>query len=191
MKILFACIFILGISFSYAFFNKNRNLDVSNMSFSIYDYEALSIDGEKIKLSQFKGKKIIIVNVASKCGYTYQYEGLQKLYEKYNNEVAILGFPSNDFLRQEPGKNSEIKTFCSTNYGVEFPLFEKIVVKKKKNQHPLYTWLSHRKLNGWNDVAPSWNFCKYLIDEEGSLINILSSSVKPMDEEIISFLKDE
>ena len=112
--------------------------------YSIYDYEANSIDGELVQLSNYKGKKIIIVNVASKCGYTYQYKGLQELYEKYKDKVEILAFPSNDFLWQEPGKNSSIKTFCSTNYGVEFPLFEKIVVKKKKNQHPIYTWLSNK-----------------------------------------------
>ena len=191
MKILFIFFFIIAISFSYAFFNKNEDLELTNLSYSIYDYEAKTIDGELIKLSDFKGKKIIIVNVASKCGYTYQYEGLQSLHEKYKGKVVVLGFPANDFLWQEPGKNAKIKSFCQTKYGVEFPMFEKIVVKKNKKQHPLYTWLSHKKLNGWNDNAPSWNFCKYLIDEDGNLINFLSQSVKPMDEEIISFIENE
>ena len=191
MKILFVCLFILTISFSYAFFKKEEVLELSNLSYSLYDYEAISIDGDIVKLSDYKGKKIIIVNVASKCGYTYQYEGLQSLYNKYKDDVVVLGFPANDFLWQEPGKNSKIKSFCQTKYGVEFPMFEKIVVKKNKNQHPLYTWLSHKKLNGWNDEAPSWNFCKYLINEEGNLINFLTSSVKPLDKEIISFIENE
>ena len=133
----------------------------------------------------------MIVNVASKCGYTPQYSGLQKLYEKYKDEIIILGFPSNDFLWQEPGKNSSIKEFCQTKYGVSFPLFEKVVVKKNKKQHEIYTWLSHKKLNGWNDKSPSWNFCKYLINEKGELINFFTSSVKPFDEQIISFIENE
>ena len=104
MKILFVCLFILTISFSYAFFKKEEVLELSNLSYSLYDYEAISIDGDIVKLSDYKGKKIIIVNVASKCGYTYQYEGLQSLYSKYKDDVVVLGFPANDFLWQEPGK---------------------------------------------------------------------------------------
>ena len=191
MKILFICLFVLIISFSYAFFNKEENQELTNLSYSIYDYEAVSIDGNTVKLSDYKGKKIIIVNVASKCGYTYQYEGLQSLYSKYKDKVVVLGFPANDFLWQEPGKNSKIKSFCQTKYGVEFPMFQKIALKQNKKQHPIFTWLSNKKLNGWNDNAPSWNFCKYLINEEGNLINYLSSSVKPFDQEIISFIEDE
>ena len=191
MKIVMICLFIITISFVYALFNKNESLDVSNSSFSIYDYRGKSIDGEIIELKKFKGKKIMIVNVASKCGYTPQYSGLQKLYEKYKDEIIILGFPSNDFLWQEPGKNSSIKEFCQTKYGVSFPLFEKVVVKKNKKQHEIYTWLSHKKLNGWNDKSPSWNFCKYLINEKGELINFFTSSVKPFDEQIISFIENE
>ena len=191
MKILFICLFVLTISFSYAFFNKEENQELTDLSYSIYDYEAVSIDGNTVKLSDYKGKKIIIVNVASKCGYTYQYEGLQSLYSKYKDKVVVLAFPANDFLWQEPGKNSKIKSFCQTKYGVEFPMFQKIAVKKNKKQHPIFTWLSNKKLNGWNDNAPSWNFCKYLINEEGNLINYLSSSVKPFDQEIISFIEDE
>ena len=191
MKIVMICLFIITISFVYALFNKNESLDVSNSSFSIYDYRGKSIDGEIIELKKFKGKKIMIVNVASKCGYTPQYSDLQKLYEKYKDEIIILGFRSNDFLWQEPGKNSSIKEFCQTKYGVSFPLFEKVVVKKNKKQHEIYTWLSHKKLNGWNDKSPSWNFCKYLINEKGELINFFTSSVKPFDEQIISFIENE
>ncbi len=191
MKIAIICFFIITVSFVYALFNKSEVLDVSGKPFSIYDYEAISIDGKNIKLNKFKGKKIIIVNVASKCGYTPQYTGLQQLYEKYEDDIVILGFPSNDFLWQEPGKNSSIKEFCKTKYGVSFQLFEKTVVKKNKKQHDIYTWLSNKKLNGWNDKAPSWNFYKYLINEEGNLIKILSSSVKPFDEQIVSFIENE
>lgn len=190
VKIIFICLFIIGLSFSYAFLKNNDYVDTSNLDKSIYNYDAKSIDGELIKMSDYKGKKLIIVNVASKCGYTYQYEGLQSLYEQYKGKVEILAFPSNDFLWQEPGKNAAIKTFCSTKYGVEFQLFEKVVVKKKKDQHPIYVWLSNENLNGWNDAAPSWNFNKFLIDENGTLVKLLSASTKPFDKEIISFLED-
>jgi len=184
---------VISVSLLFGFFSffSSDVPDYSNNSQSIYDYSAISIDGEEVKFSDFKGKKIIIVNVASKCGYTYQYEGLQKLNEKFKNEVVILGFPSNDFLYQEPGDNKKIKQFCSTKYGVDFPMFNKIVVKKNKNQHPLYTWLSHSSLNGWNDQAPGWNFYKYLINENGELINVLNASVKPMDDVILEFIKDK
>jgi len=191
MKIIVISLFIITISFVYAFFNKNEAVNISNKSFSFYDYQAKSIDGKIIKLKEFKGKKIIIVNVASKCGYTPQYSDLQKLYDKYKDKIIILGFPSNDFLWQEPGKNASIKEFCQTKYGVSFPLFEKVVVKKNKKQHDIYTWLSHEKLNGWNNESPSWNFCKYLVNEKGDLVNFLTSSVTPFDEQIISFIENE
>ena len=112
---------------------------------------------------------------------------MQTLYEKYKNDLVILGFPANDFL-QEPGKNAKIKSFCSTKYGVTFPMFEKTNVKKSDNQNPLYVWLSNKELNGWNDKSPSWNFCKYLIDENGNLVKIFSSKVKPSDDEIVQYL---
>ena len=151
----------------------------------------VSLDGEEISLSDFKGKKIMIVNVASKCGYTPQYKGLQKIHEQYKNKIEIIGFPSNDFLWQEPGKNTDIKNFCTTNYGVSFNLAEKSIVKKKKNQNPIYTWLSNKTLNGWNDNAPSWNFCKYLIDENGKLVHFYPSSLEPSSEKIFNFINNE
>ena len=126
--------------------------------------------------------------IASKCGYTPQYDGLQKLHENYGNELVVLGFPSNNFFWQEPGSNSEIKTFCNREYRVTFQMFEKIHVKGKK-QHPIYNWLSDNKLNGWNDHAPSWNFCKYLIDEEGKLLEFYKSGIKPTDTLITRHLK--
>jgi glutathione peroxidase len=186
--IVFVCAVSL-IGFVYPFF-KSEKLDVSGFSKNFYDYSIDLINGEKISLDKYKGKKLIIVNVASKCGYTYQYSGLQKLYDKYNDKIEIIGIPSNDFLRQEPGKNKDIQTFCSVNYGVTFPVVQKAVVKKNKNQHPLYSWLSSKELNGWNDSAPGWNFYKYLINEKGELVDILSSGTKPQDKEMIDFINN-
>jgi len=178
---------LVSISFLYSFFDRSTKIDLKDFSKSIYDYNLISIDGDSISISEYKGKKILIVNVASWWGHTPQYAGLQTLYEKYKNDLVVLGFPANDFL-QEPGKNSKIKSFCSTKYGVTFPMFEKTNVKKSDNQNPLYVWLSNKELNGWNDKSPSWNFCKYLIDENGNLVKIFSSKVKPSDDEIVQYL---
>jgi glutathione peroxidase len=155
------------------------------MESTFYDFKLKDLDGKEVSLSQFKGKKILVVNVASKCGYTPQYEALQELNEKHGDKIQILGFPANNFGGQEPGSNEEIKSFCSENYGVTFPVFEKISVKGF-DKHPLYRWLSDSKLNGWNSQEPTWNFCKYLIDEKGELLKFYPSSVTPLDEEILS-----
>jgi glutathione peroxidase len=161
-------------------------LSLMNIS-SIYDFKVEAIDGTIIDFSEYKGKKLLIVNTASKCGYTPQYEDLQALHEKYGDKIVILGFPSNNFMGQEPGSNLQIAEFCTENYGVTFQMFAKLDVKGK-DQHPLYKWLSSKDLNGWNDNAPSWNFCKYLIDENGKLVKFYKSGVKPMDQEIIDFV---
>ncbi len=153
---------------------------------SIYKIEAEAIDGTSIDFSQYQGKRLLIVNTASKCGYTGQYEDLQKLHELHGDKLVILGFPSNNFMGQEPGTNDQIAEFCKVNYGVSFQMFSKIDVKGE-DQHPLYKWLSSKDLNGWNDKAPTWNFCKYLIDENGELVKFYKSSTNPMDEEIIDF----
>ncbi|MEH0155204.1 glutathione peroxidase [Limibacter armeniacum] len=154
-----------------------------------YDFTLKSLDGSQdISFEQFKGKKVLLVNVASKCGYTPQYKDLQKLHEMYGNEVVVLGFPANNFMGQEPGSNEEIATFCEKNYGVTFPMFEKISVKGD-DQHQLYQWLSSKEKNGWNDEAPSWNFCKYLVNENGELVHFFNSKVEPMGDEIISAIK--
>jgi len=184
--IVFVCVTLL-VGFVYPFF-KAKELDVNNLSKNFYDYSLELIDGEKITLDKYKGKKVIIVNVASKCGYTYQYGGLQNLYEEYSDKIEIIGIPTNDFMWQEPGKNKDIQTFCSVNYGVTFPIIKKTVVKKNINQHPIYSWLSSKQLNGWNDSEPGWNFYKYLVNEKGELIDILSSKVKPQDKKIIDFI---
>ena len=179
-------IVILLSGFSYKRIAKNNNSTVSSSNF--YDLKAITIDGQEISFEKFKGKKVLIVNVASKCGYTYQYEGLQKLHELYGNKVAVLGFPANDFLFQERGSNEEIAEFCESNYGVTFHMFEKLTTKGKK-QSPVYHWLSNKELNGWNDQKPSWNFCKYIIDEDGKLVGFFDSKVKPLSEAIVSLIK--
>lgn len=154
---------------------------------SIYDFTMRTIDGKELSLSQYRGIKMLIVNTASECGYTPQYEELQKLHEQYGSKVVVLGFPANNFGSQEPGSNAEIATFCKTNYGVTFQMFEKISVIGK-DQSPLYKWLSTKEENGWNDQAPKWNFCKYLIDEKGMLIKYFPSKVKPLSDEIVNAL---
>ena len=186
--VVFVCVTLL-VGFVYPFF-KAKELDIKNLSENFYDYSLELIDGEKITLDKYKGKKVIIVNVASKCGYTYQYGGLQNLYEEYSDKIEIIGIPSNDFMWQEPGKNKDIQTFCSVNYGVTFPIIKKTVVKKNINQHPIYSWLSSKQLNGWNDSEPGWNFYKYLVNEKGELVDILSSKVKPQDKKIIDFINN-
>lgn len=163
--------------------------DLSKLSKSIYDYSAKSIDGELISLSNYKGKKILIVNVASKCGYTYQYEGLEKLQNQFSDKLVVLGFPSNNFLFQEPGSNQNIKTFCSTQYGVTFQLFEKISVRGW-NMHDIYIWLTNKELNGWNDQKPSWNFNKYLLNEKGELLQHFNAAVKPLDSQLVDLIKN-
>ncbi|MEI7595066.1 MAG: glutathione peroxidase [Bacteroidota bacterium] len=156
---------------------------------SIYDYKVVTIDGDTISMSQFKGKKVMIVNTASKCGFTKQYKDLQELYLKYKDQnFIIIGFPENNFLYQEPGSNSEIKEFCTKNYGVSFPMMAKISVKGK-DIHPLYSWLTKKELNGVQDSKIEWNFQKYLIDENGKIIKVISPKVNPLDDEIQNWIK--
>ena len=152
-------------------------------SASFYDLKVKSLNNEDIDLKIFRGKKLLIVNVASRCGYTPQYKGLQELYEAHGDKIEILGFPCNDFGSQEPGTAKEIASFCSLNYGVSFPMMEKVHVKGN-NIHPVYNWLTDKDLNGWNSTKPSWNFCKYLISEEGELLKFYRSGVKPMSSEL-------
>lgn len=154
---------------------------------SIYDFKMKTLDGQEISLSKFKGKKMLIVNVASECGYTPQYKTLQALHQQYGNKVTVIGFPANNFGGQEPGNSTEIKSFCTKNYGVTFQMMEKISVKGS-DMNPLYKWLSSADQNGTCSDAPGWNFCKYLIDEKGNVVKFFSSSVDPMSKEITSLL---
>lgn len=153
-----------------------------------YDLKAETIDGEQFDFSSLKGKRVLIVNTASKCGYTSQYEGLQALYEKYAGEdFTIIGFPSNDFGSQEPGSNEDIVEFCTKNYGVTFTLMAKAPVKGE-NQQPVYQWLTKKDFNGVDDAKVSWNFNKFLVDENGKWVNHFGSGTKPLDEKITSFV---
>jgi glutathione peroxidase len=150
---------------------------------SFYEFKMPALAGsETIELSRYKGKKVVILNVASKCGYTPQYTDWQKFHEQYGEKIVVLGFPANNFGSQEPGSDSEIGAFCQKNYGVTFQMFSKVDVTGDK-QHPLFKWLSTKSLNGWNDKAPSWNFCKYVIDENGKLTHFFASGIKPTDAE--------
>lgn len=155
---------------------------------NFYSFTVKNIDGEEISLEEYKGKKVLIVNVASKCGFTPQYEDLQKLYEEYGGEdFTIIGFPANNFLKQEPGTNEEIKEFCTLNYGVTFPMMAKISVKGK-DIHPLYAWLTSKENNGVMDANVSWNFQKFMINEDGSLAGVASPKTKPFDDKIVSWI---
>jgi glutathione peroxidase len=150
----------------------------------IYDFKVNGLEGGTIDLSNYRGKKILIVNTASECGYTPQYADLQKLHETYGNKLVVLGFPANNFKGQEPGTNNEISEFCRRNYGVTFPMAEKVSVVGE-DAHPLFRWLVETaKENGTPDPVIRWNFTKFLIDENGKLIKVFPSKVSPMSEEI-------
>lgn len=155
---------------------------------SIHSFTVKSIDGKDIKMSSFKGKKILIVNTASKCGYTPQYESLEKVYEQYKDKLVIIGFPCNQFGGQEPGSNEEIVEFCKKNYGVTFPLADKVDVKGT-NTAAIYQWLTQKSKNGVLDASISWNFNKFLLDENGKMIAYYPSNIKPDSEAILSNLK--
>lgn len=200
MKSIFLAFAISVAALQFPLGNSKSNISLNDHNFedissgpilenkNIYDFTLNDIDGKPVKLSKYKGKKLLLVNVASKCGYTPQYAALQELYETYQDEITILAFPANNFGGQEPGTSEDIKSFCSENYGISFPIFEKISVKGV-DKHPLYRWLSDKKLNGWNNEEPSWNFCKYFINEEGDLVKFFPSKVKPMDNEIIKLIE--
>ncbi len=156
---------------------------------SFYSLTAMLSDGKELSFESLKGKKVLLVNTASDCGYTPQYAELQKLYQHAREDLVIIGFPANDFKEQEKGSDAEIASFCSRNYGVSFPLAKKAVVVKGEGQHPVFQWLSKKEMNGWNEKAPSWNFSKYLIYENGELVNYFDPAVSPLSEEVISAIE--
>ncbi|MFN0049828.1 MAG: glutathione peroxidase [Cytophagales bacterium] len=168
-------------------FSKPNNPNAAPMK-SFYEFKLNDINGTPIDFSVYKGKKVLIVNVASQCGYTPQYKDLEELHEKYGKKITILGFPANNFGGQEPGTNKDIASFCTKNYGVKFQMFEKVSVKGS-DASPLYLWLSSKDQNGWNDSEPTWNFCKYLVNEKGELIKFFKSGVNPMSSDITDLLK--
>jgi glutathione peroxidase len=157
--------------------NKKPSGPVAN---SIYDFKIKGLDGKEIDFANYKGKKLLIVNTASKCGKTPQYAGLEKLHEQFGKQVNVLGFPANNFLWQEPGTSEEIAAFCERNYGVQFQMFEKVSVKGG-DQHPLYQWLESK-----TGKHPDWNFAKFLVSEDGKTVTFFNSSVQPLDEKIIT-----
>lgn len=170
-----------------AFAQKHEN-NMKKKNF--HDFTVETIDGENFDLSSLKGKKVLVVNTASECGFTPQYEGLQELYEKYGSgEFTIIGFPANNFKNQEPGSDEEIKQFCKKNFGVTFPMMSKISVKGD-DQHPVYQWLTQKAFNGKMDSKVKWNFQKYMIDEDGNLVDVAYSRTKPMDDKIVSWIKN-
>jgi glutathione peroxidase len=155
---------------------------------TVHQFKIRALDSEDIiDFADFKGKKILIVNVASKCGFTYQYEDLEKLYQTYGDQLVVVGLPCNQFLGQEPGSEEKIANFCSVTYGVSFPMTEKVKVKGS-NAHELYKWLTKKELNGKSNYKIGWNFNKFLLDENGQIIDHFGAKVKPLDEEITSHL---
>lgn len=167
--------------------NQTNEISIPMEKTSFYDLSATTIDGQIFEFSTLKGKRVLLVNVASKCGYTSQYEGLQELHAAYgSDEFVIIGFPSNDFGGQEPGSELEIKSFCSKNYGVTFQMMGKVSTDGD-NGHPVYQWLSNAAQNGVDDANVSWNFNKFLVDSEGNWVSHLGSRERPMSKEVTNF----
>ena len=167
--------------------NLNSQTMVNN---SIHQFKVADIYGDIFDFSELKGKKVMIVNTASKCGLTFQYEALQKLYSQYKDlNFIVIGFPSNDFLWQEPGSNDEIIDFCEENYGVTFPMMSKVTVKGSK-KHPIYQFLTQKSKNNFKDSRVTWNFQKYLINKDGRIEKIISPRTRPDSEEVVSWITD-
>lgn len=165
--------------------------EVSSQTKNFHDFTVKTIDGKDLSLSTFKGKKVLVVNVASKCGFTPQYAQLQELYDKYREKnFVIIGFPANNFLHQEPGTDEEIQQFCSLNYGVTFPMMAKISVKGS-DIAPLYKWLTQKSENGKQNAGIKWNFQKFLIDENGNWVDMLWPVTSPLSEKITNWIEKE
>lgn len=178
---LFAMVLFAFLTISH---NLNTQTGGDKMNTNFYDFTAKDIDGNDVKMTDFKGKVILVVNVASKCGFTPQYEGLEALYKKYKDKgLVILGFPCNQFGSQEPGSNEDIKQFCSTTYGVTFPMFDKVDVNGE-NTHPLYVYLKDKAPGSLNTKAIKWNFAKFLVDKDGNVIERFGSAQKPEQLEV-------
>lgn len=169
------------------FFGSRTHLSNRNKFNSIYDFNFIDDNGQKVNLEKFKGKKLLIVNTASACQYTRQYDDLEKLSQKFSTKIAIIAFPCNDFGSQEQGSDEQINDFCRINYGVTFKVMSKTKVIRS-NESNVFYWLSKKSCNGWNDQAPMWNFWKFLIDEEGKLMAIYSSRPNPLSKSLISML---
>jgi glutathione peroxidase len=167
--------------------NKAKTMDNSQQAKPLTPLYSLNVvlnNGQQLPLGSLEGKKILLVNTASDCGYTSQYEDLQKLYDENKDRLVIIAFPANDFKEQEKGSDQEIAAFCKLNFGISFPLAVKSSVVKGAGQNEIFKWLSDKKLNGWNEQEPTWNFSKYLVDEKGSLINYFGPAVSPISKEV-------
>lgn len=182
-NILFVCFTLVILSFVVPSTSTNLKMKAE----TIYQFKVPALDGSTIDFSTFKGKYILVVNTASKCGYTPQYADLEKLYKEHGNKLVIVGFPANNFGGQEPGSNSDIKEFCTKNYGVTFPMAEKVSVKGD-DIAPIYKWLTNKKENGVLDADIKWNFTKFLLDENGVLVAKFDSKVKPISDDILKYL---
>lgn len=152
---------------------------------SFYSLKGILNNGDTLDFASLKGKKVMLVNTASDCGYTEQYDALQKIYNENKERLAVIGFPANDFKQQEKGTDEEIAQFCKVNFGVTFPLMKKSVVKKVAGQNEVFKWLSDSAQNGWNNKPPSWNFAKYIVNEEGILTNYFGSSISPLNKDVL------
>ena len=157
---------------------------------SFYSLKGQLNNGDTLDFTGLKGKKIMLVNTASDCGYTNQYTDLQKLADEYKDKLIVLGFPANDFKEQEKGTDEEIATFCKKNYGVTFPLMQKSSVIKTSEQNSVYQWLTDSTKNGWNTKPPTWNFTKYIVNEEGVLTNYFGPSISPLDKDVIKAINE-
>ena len=157
---------------------------------SFYELEIIQNNGDTLKVSEFKGKQVVIVNTASNCGYTGQYAELQSLYERFGSSLVIVAFPANDFANQEKSDDKAIAQFCQVNYGVTFPVAEKGIVVKKPEQQAVFKWLTNKNLNGWNEHAPDWNFGKYIIDRNGVLTHYFGPSISPLEEDFMNALAE-
>ncbi len=164
------------------------NTDISP-AVPFYSLRAVANNGTEFDFAQLKGKKVLLVNTASDCGYTAQYHELQQLYEKYQNKLVILAFPANDFKEQEKGSDEDIAQFCKINFGITFPLMKKSSVIKSPEQNHIFKWLSDATLNGWNNQQPSWNFSKYLVDENGKLIKYFDPAVSPLSKDVMNAIE--
>lgn len=187
LKSLYPLIMLKGKIFGNGTAIKLNNESVQPNN-SIYKLSAIKNNGDTLHFETLIGKKILIVNTASDCGYTGQYEQLEQLHKKYENQLIVLGFPANDFKEQEKRSDTDIATFCQVNYGVTFQLMKKCSVIKSPNQHPVFKWLSDPEQNGWSKYQPTWNFSKFIVDEKGVLQGFFTQDVSPLDEAVIKLL---
>ena len=178
------------VKFNLMFFLTIFSVGGFAQSSGFYDFKVKTLEGDNFDFTSLKGKKVMIVNTASKCGYTPQYEDLEELHEQYRDVLVIIGFPANNFMNQEPGSAADIRKFCTENYGVTFPIMEKISVKGN-DMHPLYKWLTSKDKNGVMDSEVKWNFQKYLIDENGKLVDVIYSKEKPSSDKVLAWISSK